>query len=261
MVSAHKKYEDKPVVFIAINSGNDESAVKGYLKSAKIEFPAIVDKDRSFESAMKVGQLSLSNVWQTRVIRPDGNINYAPSSEIDKTIEGMLATAKWKVDPETIPAPLNAAWKGVEFGEYAAAIPQIKRHLRSRDEKTKAAAEQLNTVIESDLNAAFAAAEKAEKDDNKWLAYKTYDQIASDYRGHAKATEASAKARTLSRDKDIANDVKARSALEKVKVQLSSRNRSARRTAITLLEEIAKRFPETEAGQEAKTMFDSTPKE
>lgn len=261
MVSAHKKYEDKPVVFIAVNSGNSESSVKGYLKTANIEFPAIVDQDRSFESAMKVGKLSLQNVWQTRVIRPDGNISYAPSAEIDKTIESMLATAKWKVDPETVPAPLNAAWKGVEFGEYATAIPQIKRFLRSRDEKTKAAAEQLNTVIESDLNAAFAEAEKAEKDDNKWLAYKTYDQIAKDYRGHAKATEASSKARTLSRDKDIADDVRAHGALEKVKIQLGSRSRSARRTAMTLLEEIAKRFPETDAGKEAQSLIDSAPKE
>ncbi len=261
MVSAHEKYDGKPVVFIAVNSGNSESSVKGYLRSAKVKFPGIVDEDRSFEKAMNVGTLSLRNVWQTRVIRPDGSVGHGSSAEIEKVIDGMIKTAKWKVDPETVPPSLNAAWKAVEFGDYMQAIPQVNRYLKSRDEKTKAAADQLNGIIDSEVNGMFADAEKAEKDDNKWLAYKTYDQIAMQFRGHTKAREAQTKARTLAKDKELADEVKAMNALKKVKAQLTSRSRSAQRTALAYLQEIAKRFPDTEAGIEAQTILDSQPKD
>lgn len=236
-------------MFIAVNSGNNAKSVAGYLKSVKWDKPAIADPDRSFEKAMKMTPpLSLRNVWQTRTIMPDGRLMGTIN------IDDVLAQAKWKIDPETIPASIKPAWKAFEFGDYSSAIPAIRRYTNSRDEKTKAAATAINTAIDAEFNKAMAGAKKFESSDNKFEAYKAFGRIAVRFRGHPKASEATAAERRLARDKDLADEVKAMSALKKVEAQLNSRNRSARRAAVGMLNAIAQRYPTTEAGIKAKDM-------
>jgi hypothetical protein len=254
-VTTANKYEDKPVVFIAVNSGNTTKEVGSYLKSVSVEWPAIADNDRSFERAIGVPPLSLSNVIQVRIVTPSGKITIGSFSDVEGSFKPYLPMAKWQVDPESITPVLKPAWQHVEFGRTAQTIPLIKRYLHARDEKTKASATTLHNTIEAQLNQRFSQVQEAEAAGNKWLAYKGYGAIATNFKGLAKASEASSKARLLSRDTELKDELRAASALNKAKQQIASRNRQVRRAGTDTLSAIAKRYPDTEAGKTAKSML------
>lgn len=257
MVATSNEFKDKPVIFAAVNSGNAEGSVEGYAKSVGLTWPVIVDESRAFEKEVLKGEISLRNVFQLRIIGPDGRVHNGNFNDLAGSVNRYLDGAKWKVDPETVPDSLKATWKQVEFGEYTAALPTIRRAQRSSDEKTKAAGDALHSAIESELDARLKEAKDAAESGDKWTAYKIYDAAADAYRGLPKANEAKDAARELSRDDAIADEVKAYDALVKVKKMLSSRNRSTRRTGVQYLDAIAEKFPETEAGKTAKDLQES----
>ena len=251
------KYEGKPVVFIAVNSGNEEGPVKGYVKGVGLTWPTIVDSSRAFEKAAGVGTISTSNIWQMRVIGPDLSLHIGNPDDFAGSIDYLLAKASWKVDPAIVPDGLKSAWKAVEFGDYVSAMSTVRRAMSAPNEEYKTAGEAMNKAIESDLAALLAQAQSAEKKGDKWEAYKLYKELTISFRGHAQATEASKTLRTLAADKDLKDEIKAMGAFEKAEELLSSRNRQQRRQGVTYLEAIIEQYPDTEAGRLAAGLKES----
>jgi thiol-disulfide isomerase/thioredoxin len=261
LLAAADTFKDQPVVFIAVNSGNDPKAVEGYLAGVNCSWAALADTDRSFEKAYKVGTVSLQNIYQMRVITPAGTIAGGNPADLEGTVKAHLANAKWKVDPKLVPEPLKATWKALEYGDYALASPVVKRLIKAKDEKTKAAVEAMDQAITADLDALVAAAAAAEKAGQKWDAYKLFDQAAREFKGYPKATEAAASAKRLGADKDLKDEIKAKGILDKAREMLASNNRQNRRQGETTLESLAKEFPKTEAGALAEEMMKAAAKE
>jgi hypothetical protein len=255
-VDDSKKLEGKPVIFIAINSGTSPSSVKSYANTAGLTWPVIADEDRSFEKAMGMKEIGFKdhNIWQLRVISPDGKVHGGDTNNLEKTISRFLNTASWKVDPADITEPLKPAWNDVEYGRVQEAIPKIKRYLNSRSEKTKLGAEKLNAAIESQLDNLIQLAKAAQSEDRKWDAYKHYTQASTTFKGLSKARKAYTAAREIAKDKALRDEITAYKTLQKAKSLLASPNRSARRSAMSILEAIAKRYPDTEAGATAKDL-------
>lgn len=250
-MSTSEEFKNDPVVFIAVNSGNEPKEVESYLNSVNCTWVGLADTDRSFEKACKVPEVSLRNIWQARVVAPDGTLSQADPSKIGEAVKAQLSKASWKVDPATVPEALKPAWKAVEFGDYALAMPAIKRSLRSSDEKTKAAAEAMEKAITTDLDGIIAEAAGHEKAGRKWDAYKAYDKAATQFRGYPQAAQASTAAKKLAADKDVRNEVRAANMLERAKGLLASRNRQSRRSGESMIASLAKEMPDTEAGQAA----------
>jgi len=257
MVATSNEFKDKPVIFAAVNSGNPESAVEGYARSVGLTWPVSVDGSRAFEKEVLKGEISLRNVFQLRIIGPDGRVHPGNFNDLAGSVNRYLDGAKWKVDPETVPESLKATWKQVEFGEYTAALSTIRRAQRSSDEQTKAAGDALHTAIETELDARLKEAKEAADSSEKWTAYKIYDAAAEAFRGMPKAREAQDAARELKRDDAVAAEAKAHDALSKVKKMLGSRSRATRRTGVQYLDAIAEKFPDTEAGRTAAEMQES----
>ena len=105
MLAVANKYQGKPIVFIAVNSGTTTSAVASYLREHNITWPTIVDSGRQFEIAAGVGEISLQNIINYRVLNADGTLSQGRS--LDDAANRALATAAWNVDPETIPDALQ----------------------------------------------------------------------------------------------------------------------------------------------------------
>lgn len=217
-----------------------------------------MDENRVLEKAMGVKKTGLSdphNTWELKVVTPDGTIRGGDVLKLKDVIDKHLKDASWRVDPAIVPATMTKAWKDIEFGKYQQAISSVQRFMRVRDPKSKEVAEKLNAVIEEELNALYTAAEAAEKDGRKWDAHQYFERAAEDFRGMPKAKDASTAARRLAKDPDLKDELTAMRALQKVQIQLTSRNRQQRRAAKTLLEAIVERFPETEAGKTAAELL------
>jgi thiol-disulfide isomerase/thioredoxin len=249
-----EKYKGKPVVFIAVNSGNDSSAVTSYMKAVDVNWPVIVDQDRSFERKSGVGTISLQNIYQAKIIAPDGSFQVASPANLDSTIQRYLPNAKWRIDPATVPASLKAAWAALEQGQYAAALPPVQRSLKSSDEKTKAAAQKMYDSIVEDLTRRLAEAKKAEEAGHTWTAFNAYQSIANDFKTHPKAKEARSAVSKLRRDKKVKRELIAAGALANIQKMAASTSKRNRQQAKAGLAELVSKFGDTEAGQAAASM-------
>ncbi len=256
-IATSEQFKDQPVVFIAVNSGNEPSKVASYLAAVNCNWPALADVDRSFEKASNVGVISLQNIYQARIITPAGNMVAADFNNLGASVQSHLSSAKWKVDPAIVPESMKAAWKAFEFGDYGPASAMVKRTINSKDEKTKTAAEALDKAITEDLEAVLAAAETAEKAGDKWAAYKAYNQAAATFKGHPKATLATEAVKRLATESSLKDEIRAMGMLDRAEKALASRSRNDQRAGESMLDAIVKQFPETEAGIAAEKMVKS----
>jgi hypothetical protein len=167
------------VLFVAVNSGNSAEAVRDYLAVVECPWPAIVDEDRSFETACGVGEISLQNVWQTCVITPEGTLFFA---NVDG-LERHLRTAKWRIDPQGIPAALRDAWRALEFGQTSAAIARLQGVATSSPEE-EAARARLHAEVGSQLAARLTAAQGLASEDRLWEASRAYQRILDEFSGY-----------------------------------------------------------------------------
>lgn len=255
MLTAAKKLEGKPIVFIAVNSGNSRDEVQGYLSELGINWPTIVDQDRSFEKAAGVNEVSLQNIYQMRVLMPDGQLVPGNIGDFEGTATRAAEAAKWKVDPAEIPAALKPAWAAVEFGNYPAAAGLVKKSLTSPKADVKAAAEKLNEAIKGRIEMLLADAKKSEEGGQKWAAYKSYSSIAADFKGYDIPSEVTAKVKELTVDADVKGELTAFKVLEGAKKSLSGTSAAARKRGVNQLEKLVSDQGTTEAAQEAKTIL------
>jgi len=83
-------YRGKPVVFVAVNSGNSPEAVAEYVKKNKVNLAVIADTDRQLEQFAGVGEISLENIWQAVIMTPDGKLHRANANELKATAKEAM---------------------------------------------------------------------------------------------------------------------------------------------------------------------------
>lgn len=167
---------------MAVNSGNSAETVGEYLASVNCPWPAIVDEDRSFETACEVGEISLQNIWQTCVITPEGTLFFTNIDGLDR----YLKTARWNIDPSGIPAGLQDAWRALEFAQVGAAIAALKGAVTSSAAEEEAR-QRLHAEIDKQFAARLTAARALAEEDRPWEAARSYRGILDDYRGFDEA--------------------------------------------------------------------------
>jgi peroxiredoxin len=161
VLAAAKENSSKPVLLIAVNSGTAPDKLARYVKESGIDVPVIIDLDRSLERAAGVDPVSLNNIWQARVIEPDGTLRRGDGGDIPGTLESAAAQATWNVDPTGLPPELISTWRLVEFGNFSAAAKAVTRFARDRKPNVKAGGETLQNYVNKKIADAVALAEHA----------------------------------------------------------------------------------------------------
>jgi thiol-disulfide isomerase/thioredoxin len=254
MYEAAKKFEGKPVVFIAINSGNSRSAVEQYGREVGLRWPTIVDTDRTLEAAADVGTISLQNIYQAKMLRPDGSLGRASFSDIEGSVNEVLPEAKWRVDPAEVPEALKAAWQQIEFGQFATAVPLVKKHLNATNPTVKAAAEKLQAASLKELAAAVEAAKIKRDTGGKWDAYKAYAALGVRFKGLEIPAEATTALTELAADSGVRNELAAKSQWESIERALAGGGLN--KATAGRLERLTKQFAGTEGAAKAQAVLD-----
>ena len=249
-----RKYEGKPIAFIAVNSGSSRGEVASYIKQKQVSWPTLVDSDRSFEKQCGVAEISLQNIYQLRVLGSDGTLSPGSPQQMEQAVERALQTAKWNVDPADMPANLKTAWQAVEFGNYAAAATQVKGGLKSNKPDVKAASEKLHEHVQNRLQQRFDAAQTAAAAGKAWEAYKTYSALLVEFRGYEIPPEAEKAAKEMGGDAMVKAEIAAMKRLEAARKLLGSSSVPSQKRAIKLLEQLAADAPATEAAELAKQL-------
>jgi len=256
LLTTAKKFADKPIVFIAVNSGTTPAQVAAYAKAQKITWPIIVDTKRGFEKAAGVGQISLRNIHQCAYITADGTLRLARSADIGRTAESALQGASWRVDPSKVPESLRLAHRAIEWGKYTLAATAIGKALKSSSSDEKDAATKLNAAVleelEKDATKAWALG-KAREFYEAHLAFRTLGQR---FKGYQMPEKYASAAKWLTGRKEVQDELKADKILEAAKKLLASPKKSIRKRVPRRLKGIIKNFPDTRAAEEAQAILE-----
>jgi hypothetical protein len=252
IIQEAKKHVDKPVVFIAVNSGFPRTYVEDYLEEIPIPWPVIVDADGSLARSVGLGSYPYNDV---SVIMADGTTRVASWDSMDRTVAIALQGAKWRVDALDVPPLLNATWRQVEFGAYAAALPGIKKHLFSPKPELKSCAEKLMAAVVKEGEAKWAAAKTQLDLGKKWEAYKLLLPMPAQFKGYAIPLEVASTLKTLPADPQVRNEQAAFKSLEVARKGFLSDNPTQKKAGVSLLERLIMAFPNTEAAGRAQALL------
>lgn len=256
LLETAKKFEGQPVVFIAINSGNERADVAHYAREVGCNWPIIVDESRQFEKAAGLdNEVSLQNIYQCRVLTADGRLVGGNPGNMDQTAETALAGAKWRVDPAGIPAALRSAWVSIELGNPGPAAAAIKKGLSSPKADLKEGATKLNEAVQADIQKLVDEAKQADTAGNKWQAYKSYQTAATKYAGYTLPTEVPAALKELPLDEGVKKEILAQKNLETAIKLARSNSAGTRRSALQRIKKVTEDFAGTEAAEQAEKLL------
>ncbi|MGC4005144.1 MAG: redoxin family protein [Pirellulales bacterium] len=202
-------YVGKPVIFIAVNSGNAGGEVASYLKETNVNWPTIVDTNRSFEKAAGVNEISLQNIYQALIITPEGDLVSANPSALNESVDRYLPQAKWRIDPADIPDGLKPAWQLIEIGNFNQAGKLLAASKKSiKDEAGKTAAEKLAAAITEEFTKVTAAPAAAETAGKTWDAYKGYQTALVQFADLPETKELKTKVAKLANDPQVTRELR-----------------------------------------------------
>lgn len=244
-------HAEDPILFIAVSSGTDRVQMQDYVERNNVQWPVLLDPDRTLETACDAGEVSLENIMQVAIIGPDGAVSRGNWREMEQSVAQALNGASWTVDPKTIPDNLKATWRQMEFHDYAAAAASIRRSLKSNKAETKTAAEALLAAIQPKIDAKVAAAEAAYDAGEKWPALQAYTELTNQFRGYELPENVDARKKELQADPSIKVEAGAMKVYQAAMRQLA--NPAQRKKGILSLKKLVKDKPDTEAGRKAQS--------
>lgn len=256
LLSIAEQHSDEPVVFVAVNSGNTSSQIAGYLKRNKIDWPVIVDPDRSFEQSSLGKTISLQNIYQTCVLTAKGEWHGADSNDLGTAARAAAEGGEWIVDPAGMPEGLRQAWQEIEIGNYPKAARAIMRAGREGDAATKQAAKQLFEVVKKAMDDDISSIAMQLKAGQNWPAYQSLELFIEQYDGYPMNPAIAEKHKEVGEMEEVKNQYKAAKKLAAA-IRTGSKNRpDAIEKGTKMLEKLIADFPNTEAAEEAQELLD-----
>jgi thiol-disulfide isomerase/thioredoxin len=255
LLSLSKKFEGKPIVFIAVNSGNPRATVAKYAQGVGCPWPILVDSSRQYEKQALDGEISLKNIFQARIITADGRMQHGDWRDLEATVNSGLVGARWKVEPDDVPESLKPAWLDIEFGNYPAAAALMKKSLGSKKLDVQAGAEKLGAVIQSEIDAQMAVARVSLDKNEKWQAWQLYMAIGQNFKGFDLPPGVQETKKMLANDPAVKKELLAYKTLDKIKKSASGARPGSRNQVAAALEKLTRDQQGTAAAAEAKELL------
>jgi thiol-disulfide isomerase/thioredoxin len=247
---------EHPVLFIAVNSGTHPRELLGYIRRHEIDWPVIVDIDRSFEQASGVGEISLQRIHQVRVMKADGQFTWGRWDDLPGTVETALVGAEWKVKYDRLHPIMHPAVRRMEFGDYRSAAFAIKSGRKDKSPEVRRAAEQVSGFVDRQMGEALEQALKKVPADDAWAKFEAHTRLAKQFAPQELPKEAADELKRLSRDPAIQEELRAAKAVDANAGALSSPDERIRQRAVKVLERVLKNYPETRSAARAKELLD-----
>ena len=165
-------------------------------------------------------------------------------------INKYVADAKPLFAGITIPEKLRAMARDIEFGQYDA-IGDLAALATKAPKDLQEAATAMYDKVKPMAEAGLERAKAAETDGRKYAAYVEYGKIAAWFKKTEYEKTATAALASLSKDKDVKDEIAARQMLDQAKGLLASSKKSDKESAPSILAALQKKYPNTEAAKEA----------
>jgi len=250
-----RSYADKPVVFMAVNSGNPRSVVEEYAKSNKMEWPIFVDEQRETEKPFGF-KISLQNIYQWYLIDPEGKLHHAGFDEksIAAAVDGYLPQAKMLFDGIAVPEKLKPLARELEMGQYDPNVAELASLAQKGPKDLQPAAQSMYDKFKPMAEEGLQKAKAFEDEGKKYPAYVEYARVATWFKRTEYEKTATAALAVLKKDKAVQEELAAKAMLDQARTLMHSSRKNDRESAPVLLAALQKKYPNTEAGREAATL-------
>lgn len=243
-----EQYKGKPVKFIAVAAGDSIADAKAYVASTKLEMPVFADNLSLMES--RYGEkISLQNIYQFRVIGPNGQIQEyrMEPAAIDK----VLSQVKWKYKDQGYDARLNYPLDLLEWGQYADGMRALKPFLKNSNKDLAASAKKLYDVIHAEGEQWLTAAETANQAENAVEAFDLYTKVANTFAGDDLAKKAADPLKKLAAAKIVKDELAARQMYEQLCTGASRARPQQKEAVAQFAATIAQKYPKSPTGEKA----------
>ena len=250
------KFSDEPVVFIAVVSGCARQSVLQYVAKNRVDWPVLVDVDRSFESQSGEVAISLQATVDVRIVAPNGSYSWGWWDDIPQTVKYAGEGARWKNDAAKVPEPLRLAARHMEFGDYVPAVKAIKAGLDSQSSEVRRMAGFMQQAVQRKYSEA-ATKITADNERTAWDRYHALWYETRRFAGHEPPAEVVAELKQLAKDPAVLAEQKASKAVEANLALYESSDEAGRQTALSRLAKLSKKYPNSPAMERAKKRLSS----
>jgi peroxiredoxin len=246
-----KQYEGKPVKFFAVAAGDTLQQAKQYAGGTKLAMPVFADPLCLMEK--RYGQtISLQNIYQFRVIGPDGKVSGYRMEPDD--IDKALAKVELKYNPEDYHAKVRPAAELFEWNQYAAGMKSLRSLLKSPDKEVADSAAKLLAAVQAEATQSMSDAQAAAGDEPV-KAYDLYTRLAAAFGATddlgKKAAEA---AKQLKSNDTVKKELDARKAYDKVLNAMAMATPTQKDQVVKFAADVAKKYPETPTAKKAEEL-------
>jgi len=256
LLATAAKHRDKPVVFIAVNSGNPPQQIASYLQRNQIRWPVIIDPDRSFEKESLGRVISLQNIYALRVRTGNGEWIGVNTGQFEKAIAQAATGASWRADPSEIPEELQSTWKKVELGYFVSARKALMSASKSSTAETQAAAKKLLAVVQQSMDESLAAIDEQVAAGEIWTAYQTLDRFSRQFKGYSIPDKVAQQYQELRNSDEVKNEKMAKKRLLAA-IRIGSKGSpAAEKRAVKMLKQLLEKYHGTNAAEKAQAMLD-----
>ena len=250
-----KEFRNEPVLVIAVNSGNPDYEVKRYMNKVDADLPTIVDQDRSFEQQFDFGKISLKNIIQIRVFRPDGRMAKLGIRNMTGGLSKRMGSPSWSVDPWTVPEALLPLCRAVEFGAFhrAARMCQQASNLTGKKKKV---VQKLKGVVHQTAQRQLNRAHTLKESGKPWEAFQLFRRVAFWYQGYPNFTPPKQAIQALRENEQVEKELNASRVLQNIHKKRTRMGVPWKHPKVAkALRKLTRKFPDTEAAAEAKALM------
>jgi hypothetical protein len=259
MLKMSQDMADQPVLFLAVNSGKDRKVVQSYVRKHKIDWPVLVDPDRSFEAASGVPQISLQKIHTMRLVTSDGGFTYGYWNDWKKSLDIALRDATWKVNYDRLHPSMHGAVRRLEFGIFRPVAVAIKTGLKDESPDVRRAAEFTKGYVDRQMQEELRQTIVGKDGKDPWVQYQALELVSERFAPLELPEKASAKFRQLRADPKIQKESRASKAVEANAKMLQSPDAEMHERAVANLEQMQTTYAGTHAATRAAKLLADLP--
>lgn len=250
-----QEYAEKPVLFVAVNSGTSRRGIESYVRKHEIDWPVIVDPERTFEAESGVPTISLQRIHTMRLIKPDGTFTYGYWNDWQKSLDIALVDASWNVKYDRLHPVLHPAVRRMEFGIYRPVAAAIKAGLNDESPELRKSAEFTRKYVDRLIQDQLQKSIAGENAQDPWVQYQALELVSSQFAPLALPAKADDRLKQLRADPAIQKESRAARAVDSNANMLRSADPQKRERAIINLERMQKTFAGTHAATRATELL------
>ncbi|MBC8105569.1 MAG: redoxin family protein [Anaerolineae bacterium] len=246
-------YKDKPVKFIAIGAGDTLAEAKSYAGQTGLAMPVFSDSFSLMEK--RYGQtISLNNIWQFRVVGPDGKVAGYKMELNEEYLEKAVAASTWKYKDQGYDAKLNPAIDLLEWGQYEQGVTKLRPFLKNANAEVAASAQKLFEALKTEGQQWMDEAAKAESE-NPIGAYDLYARTAATFAGDPLGEKAKGSLKAISAKQPVQDELAARKMYEGFVGAMAQSNPTNKTKLIELGKKIVQKYPSTPVANKVNTVL------